>query len=297
MDLKDRNGNIVATDNGQDKFLEKLYGSVAGRSLLKVLTKPVISKVAGFFLDTKFSCFMIKPFIEKNNINMNEYLEKSFVSYNDFFTRKINPDFRPIDNDENVLISPADGRFSVYDIDDDSYFCVKDTPYNVMTITNSKKAAEIYKGGKFVIIRLCVDNYHRFCYLDNGHKTKNKFIPGKLHTVNPIANDYFKIYKENSRECSILYTENFGRIMQIEVGALMVGRIKNHDQASNIIKGNEKGLFEFGGSTICLLCEKDSVDIDKDLIKNTLDGFETKILMGERIGYRHITSLNLRFAK
>lgn len=288
MDLKDRNGNIVATDNGQDMLLKQLYGSVTGRSLLKVLTKPVISKIAGFFLDTKLSTFMIKPFIEKNNINMEEYVEKNYTSYNDFFTRKVKNDARKIENDSHILISPADGRVSVYDIDEDSYFMVKDTPYSVSTITNSQKAANIYKGGKFVIIRLCVDNYHRYCYIDNGRKTKNKFIQGRLHTVNPIANDYFKIYKENSRECSILYTENFGRVMQIEVGALMVGRIKNHDQAGFIYKGQEKGLFEFGGSTICLLLEKDSVSIDEDLITNTKEGFETKILMGEHIGVSSI---------
>lgn len=288
MDLKDRNGNIVATDNGQDMLLKQLYGSVTGRSLLKVLTKPVISKIAGFFLDTKLSTFMIKPFIEKNNINMEEYVEKNYTSYNDFFTRKVKNDARKIENDSHILISPADGRVSVYDIDEDSYFMVKDTPYSVSTITNSQKAAKIYKGGKFVIIRLCVDNYHRYCYIDNGRKTKNKFTQGRLHTVNPIANDYFKIYKENSRECSILYTENFGRVMQIEVGALMVGRIKNHDQAGFIYKGQEKGLFEFGGSTICLLLEKDSVSIDEDLITNTKEGFETKILMGEHIGVSSI---------
>ena len=94
----------------------------------------------------------------------------------------------------------------------------------------------------------------------------------------------YDIYKENSRECSILYTENFGKVMQIEVGALMVGRIVNYDQVSCIHKGSEKGRFEFGGSTICLLFEKDAVQIDSDLIKNTEDGFETAVKMGERIG-------------
>jgi phosphatidylserine decarboxylase len=286
MDCKDRNGIVVATDNSQDKLLKKLYGNVLGRSLLKVITLPAISKLAGFLLDTKFSCCLINSFIKNNNIDMSEYVEREYKSYNDFFTREIKKENRVIDNNSQILISPSDGRVSIYDIDEDSDFCIKDTLYNVETITNSKKAAKLYKGGKFVIIRLCVDNYHRYCYIDNGRKTKNKFIKGVLHTVNPIANDYFEIYKENSRECSVLYTENFGRVMQIEVGALMVGRIKNHHQNTTIEKGAEKGMFEFGGSTICLLFEKDMVEFDNDLIENTLDGYETAIKMGERIGIK-----------
>lgn len=287
MDCKNRDGSLYATDNSQDNFLKKLYGSIGGRCILKILTKPAISKVAGIFLDSGLSAFIIEPFIKKNNIDMSEYIQnKQYKSYNDFFTREIKKKCRPIDNNSQVFISPCDGRISIYDINDNSSFIIKDTLYNVETITKSKKAAEIYKNGTFVIIRLCVDNYHRYCYLDNGTKTRNKVIPGILHTVNPIANDYFEIYKENSRECSVLYTENFGRVMQIEVGALMVGRIKNFHEEYEFTKGAEKGTFEFGGSTICLLVEKDKVIFDNDIIKNTNDGYETAIKMGQRVGIK-----------
>lgn len=287
MDCKNRDGSLYATDNGQDNLLKKLYGSVGGRCALKILTKPVISELAGMFLDSKFSTFLINPFIKANNLDMSEYVSGvQYKSYNDFFTREIKSECRPIDNHSQIFISPCDGRISIYDINEDSSFLIKDTLYNVETITKSKKASNIYKNGKFVIIRLCVDNYHRYCYLDNGHKTKNKAIAGVLHTVNPIANDYFEIYKENSRECSVLYTENFGRVMQIEVGALMVGRIKNYDEEGSIKKGMPKGKFEFGGSTICLLVEKDKVIFDEDIIVNTNNGYETAIKMGEQIGIK-----------
>lgn len=287
MDCKNRDGSLYATDNGQDNLLKKLYGSIGGRIVLKVLTKPFVSNLTGIFLDSKLSTVLIKPFIKQNNIDMSDYMENiKYNSYNDFFTREIKSECRQIDNDYHSFISPADGRITIYDINEDSCFMIKDTKYNVETITKSKKAANIYKGGKFIIIRLCVDNYHRYCYLDNGRKSKNKVIPGKLHTVNPIANDYFEIYKENSRECSILYTENFGRVMQIEVGALMVGRIKNYHEECNIIKGHPKGKFEFGGSTICLLVEKGKVIFDEDIVENTNNGYETAIKMGERIGIK-----------
>lgn len=284
MNCKNRAGKIVYTDNGQDNLLKKLYDSESGRKLLSILVKPIVSKIGGWLLDTKFSTILINPFIKLNNIDMSDYVNKEFESYNDFFVRNIKPNKRFINYDKNVLISPSDGRVSVYDINDDSVFKIKDSYYTVESLTHSKKAHNYYKGGKCVIIRLCVDNYHRYCYIDNGYKSKNKFIQGVLHTVNPIACEHYDIYKENSRECTILYTENFGKVMQIEVGALMVGRIINYDQVSCIQKGSEKGRFEFGGSTICLLFEKDAVEIDADLIRNTEDGFETAVKMGERIG-------------
>ncbi len=284
MNCKNRAGKVVYTDNSQDNLLKKLYDSESGRKLLSVLVKPAISKLGGWLLDTKISTLLIKPFIKSNNIDMSDYVNKEFESYNDFFVRNIKPNKRFINYDKNVLISPSDGRVSVYDINDDSVFKIKDSYYTVESLTHSKKAHNYYKGGKCVIIRLCVDNYHRYCYIDNGYKSKNKFIQGVLHTVNPIACEHYDIYIENSRECTILYTENFGKVMQIEVGALMVGRIINYDQVSCIQKGSEKGRFEFGGSTICLLFEKDAVEIDADLIRNTEDGFETAVKMGERIG-------------
>ena len=284
MHCKDREGKIIYKDNGQDNFLKKLYGTCLGRKILKILINPRISRLGGAFLSTKMSSLLVNPFIKANNIDMSDYTERSYESFNDFFTRDLKPGKRFINRDKEVLISPSDGRVSVYEIDDNMTFNIKDSYYTVESLTHSKKAANYYKGGTCVIIRLCVDNYHRYCYIDNGYKTSNKFIPGVLHTVNPVACEYYDIYKENSRECSLLHTENFGKVMQIEVGALMVGKIVNYDEVACIHRGDEKGKFEFGGSTIVLLFKKDSVEIDDDLIENTKNGYETAVKMGERIG-------------
>ena len=284
MHCKDREGRIIHKDNGQDNFLKGLYGTVLGRKFLKILINPTISKLGGAVLSTKLSSLLVKPFIKANNIDMSDYTERAYASFNDFFTRDLKPGKRFINRDKEVLISPSDGRVSVYEIDDNMTLNIKDSYYTIESLTHSKKAANYYKGGTCVIIRLCVDNYHRYCYIDNGYKTTNKFIEGVLHTVNPVACEYYDIYKENSRECSLLHTENFGKVMQIEVGALMVGKIVNYDQVACIHRGDEKGKFEFGGSTIVLLFKKDTVDIDDDLIENTKNGYETAVKMGERIG-------------
>jgi len=136
-----------------------------------------------------------------------------------------------------------------------------------------------------LVFRLCVDDYHRYSYVDNGYLGPVRRINGVYHTVNPVAieagND---IYKENTRELSVLHSENFGKILQIEVGALMVGRIVNNDEKCHVSRGQEKGRFEFGGSTVILAFAKDMVKIKDEIIKNSAEDFETIVKMGDVIG-------------
>lgn len=287
MNYRDRKGNTTYNTTSQDRFLKKLYGSMMGRAALKVLTMPCISRLGGLFLNSPFSICMIKPFVTKNHINMSDYVETCYHSYNEFFTRQIQHDKRKIDMEPTHFISPSDGKISVYPIDEHAMFQIKHSNYTVASLLKSKKLAKKYEGGYCAIIRLTVDNYHRYCYVDSAKKSKNYFIPGILHTVNPVALEHVNIYKENSREFTLLKTEHFGTVTQVEVGALMVGKINNHMQSGFVHKGFEKGMFEFGGSTIVLLVQKDKVDFDEDILKNTSEGYETTVLMGEKIGKKH----------
>lgn len=272
---------------GQAKSLSFLYTTALGRTCLKFLVKPSISKISGRFLSTKLSTSMIKNFVKKNNIDLNEYEQRKFKSYNDFFTRKILESKRSIDMNKNAFISPCDSKLSVYNISDTSTFKIKDSYYTIQDLLDGNDVYKDYKNGLCLIFRLAVDDYHRYCYIDNGTKTNNTFIPGELHTVQPIALDNYNIYKRNCREYTILHTENFDDVVQIEVGALMVGKIVNLHQEYSFKKGEEKGMFEFGGSTIVLLVKENVIDIDKELLENTTKGLETIVKYGERIGVKH----------
>ena len=265
-----------------------LYRNKLGRLLLKIISLPIISKIAGWFMDRKISAIAIKRFIKKNNIDVSIYEEKKYTSYNDFFTRKIKSKCRKIDMNPKSLISPCDSKLSAYEINEKSVFKIKDSYYKVEDLLKDEKLAKKYQDGYCLIFRLCVDDYHRYCYIDNGKKNKNKFINGVLYTVRPIVLENYNIYKENSREYTTLKTENFGDVIQVEVGATIVGRIKNHHEEYNFTKGEEKGMFEFGGSTIVLLIEKNKVEIDKEIIDNTKQGYETVVKYGEKIGHKRI---------
>ena len=286
MKYKERNGEIINPDDSQDKFLERLYTTVIGRMIVKILINPVISNIGGWFMNSPFSRPLIKSFIINYLIDMSQYEKKEYRSYNDFFTRKILPEKRPIDMNKSHLISPCDSKLTVYDINKDSILTIKNTSYSLHSLLRDEKLVEKYQGGKALVFRLTVDDYHRYIYIDDGYKSHNRSIAGVYHTVNPIANDMYPIYRENHREYTMLRTDNFGDVIQMEVGALMVGRITNLHDKAKIRRGEEKGYFEYGGSTIVLLLEKDKASIDKDIIDNTKAGIETRVLCGQKIGTR-----------
>jgi len=268
------------------KQLNFYYNTFIGRIILKFVTLRYSWKVYGWYMDSKFSIKKIEEFIKLGKIDLSDYEKKEYKSFNEFFSRKILPDKRPIDMNPNTLISIADSKVRYAKITPDMRLKIKNSMYSVNDLLKNKELAEKYIDGDCLILRLTVSDYHRYCYLDNGTQGKNKKIKGVLHTVNSISQDRYKIYAQNSREYAILDTENFGQVVQIEVGALQVGRIKNFHESNKFVNGEEKGLFEFGGSTIILLFEKGRVQIDKDIIENSLKDIETKVIMGEKIGVK-----------
>lgn len=272
---------------GQNKSLSFLYKTIPGRMCLKFLVKPSVSKISGKFMNSKLSRINIKSFVKKNNIDLSEYEQRRFNSYNDFFTRKILVNKRIVDMNKNAFIAPCDSKLSAYKISHDSTFKIKDSYYTIYDLLDGNDIYKDYIDGLCLIFRLSTDDYHRYCYIDDGNKEKNVYIPGVLHTVQPIALDNYNIYKRNAREYTILHTKNFDDVIQIEVGALMIGKIVNLHENYIFSKGEEKGYFEFGGSTIVLLIKKDVVDIDKEFFENTRLNLETIVKYGERIGTKH----------
>ncbi|WP_455718847.1 phosphatidylserine decarboxylase [Anaerosporobacter sp.] len=284
MKYIDLNGNKIEKNTMQDRLLHEIYTSPAGRGVMKLIVNPVVSHLGGMVLNSRLSTLLIPSFIKKNGINLEDYVDQYYNSYNEFFTRQIKKEIRPVDEREDTIVSPSDGKVSAYEISDKLVVTIKNTKYTVASLLRNKELAEQYRGGYLVVVRLTVDDYHRYCYPVNGYKGKNYRIKGILHTVNPIANDYVKIYKENTREYTVIETKEFGDVIQMEVGALMVGKISNYHQELEVTKGQEKGRFEFGGSSIALLLDSHKVKLSQNLLTNTEEGYETMIQMGQAIG-------------
>ena len=253
----DRMGHITEEDSFQNNLLEKIYGSVAGRMMIRPLVTPVVSIAMGWLLDSRLSAAAVKPFIRFNHLDMSDYEKRKYTSYNDFFKRKIREGARHIDMEPGHFISPCDCRVSVYPADEKARLHIKQTEYTIEELLRNPSLGKRYQGGYVWVLRLCVQDYHRYIYPDNAAESGRIRIPGILHTVNPVAN---------------------------EVGALFVGRIENRPRKVSVKRGDEKGNFAFGGSTIVLITEKNAVKPDEDILNNSREGIETRVLMGEKIG-------------
>ena len=185
---------------------------------------------------------------------------------------------------------------------------IKGNSYSIEKILKAP-CPEFLKGGTLLVFRLSLPDYHRYIFPARGKLLRTKKIKGKLDSVRKEA-AHFKAFSENKREISLLELNGMGKILHVEVGAMLVGHIHNHvgckpsfdkvvechKEKRNIqfggknplsysfTAGEEKGYFSLGGSTIVeLLSEK--IVIDEDLFENTNKGLETKLEIGERIGY------------
>ena len=262
--------------------LRFLYKTVIGRAILKLLINPAVSKPAGFLLSTRFSKLFIPHFIKKNNIDLTDIAipVEGFASFNDFFTR-VRKTAVPKPAIAQ-LISPCEGFLTHLEIKKDIISDVKNTTYSLSDLLKDDKLAEIFENGTALIFRLTPANYHRYCYAADGNILRHEKISGKLHCVRPIALRTLPVFVQNSREYQLIESDSFGSIIQMEVGALMVGKISNHIsevQDQRVLAGEEKGYFEFGGSTIILLFQQGAVSIKKDLFdrKDAFDEIPVQI--------------------
>jgi phosphatidylserine decarboxylase len=275
-----------------EKYLNWSYCSPVGIGLVELLLKKkLFSKLYGHYCDTKISSRKIKSFIETLNIDMSMYSKAhdKYSSFNDFFIRSLNPKARIIPKDKNILISPCDGKVSAYvDIDLNNIVQIKGFTYSLKELLQDNELYNLYKGGTCLIFRLCPTDYHRFHFFDDGTCGDTTKIKGHYYSVNPIAlKSVKKLFCQNKREWSIFHSDNFSDVIYIEVGATCVGSIiQSYNPNSKIIKGDEKGYFKFGGSTVILFFKSDVVTIHEDIIAQTQLGFETSVLMGEKIGLK-----------
>lgn len=267
-------------------LLHFLYRNAVGRLVLRFLSSRMVSVAAGHFLDSPLSKGLIKPFIKYHGISLKDCTQAEFRCFNDFFCRKMRRDRRPVDRTPEILISPCDGLLSAYLLKREMVIPVKQSRFSLKELLGGDVIYREYEGGICLVFRLCVNHYHRYCYMDHGVKGENRFIEGKLHTVRPIALKTFPVFTENCREYTVIDTENFGKVVQMEVGAMLVGRILNYHGKQKIHRGQEKGRFLYGGSTVIVLLKKDTVRLPQSIFRATQAGLEVPVKLGEKIGIK-----------
>ncbi len=278
-----------------ETFLKIFYGDrffskFMQRFLLPILVQnPFASKFYGFLQKSFFSKRKVKPFIEKFNVDSSEFLDSvdSFCSFNDFFIRKLKFESRIITQGKDVAILPADARYLVYpNIEKSDGFLVKGKKFSLEEFLQSKDLANRYAKGSMLIARLCPTDYHRFHFPFNCMPYSSSLINGYLYSVNPMAlKKRIEIFSENKREITSLRTNHFGEVLFVEVGATNVGSIhQTFTPLEPYAKGDEKGYFSFGGSSLVLLFEPGTIQFDQDLLDASAERMEVRGLMGQSLG-------------
>ncbi len=267
-----------------DASIKWAYQTLSGKVFSSFLFgSSILSRILGWYFNSSLSKRKIAGAIEDLEINTSEFLkeEDEFTCFNDFFTRKLQDGSRPFSAEESDFSSPADGRLLVYDdLGESSKVKVKGVEDTLQSLFD--RDITEFDGGKAAVVRLCPADYHRFHFPCNGTVIEQVKVKGKYHSVNPIAlASKEKIFCVNKREYTIVQTEKFGKIAFMEVGAFGVAGIHQTFSGTNIEKMEEKGYFDFGGSTIVLIFQKDCIEFSEDLLKNSKIGVETLVKAGE----------------
>lgn len=273
-----------------EKAIHFLYNHAVGSKLNRWIARSsLVSKAFGWWQKRLWTKRSVIPFIESYKIDASEFLHspETFSSFNDFFIRKLKPEARPIDQKKETSVMPADARYLFFsNIAQTDGYVIKGRKFNLQALLQNGELAERYTRGSMVIARLCPTDYHRFHFPVDCIPTPPSLINGHLYSVNPLAlRKNIRIFTENKRMITHLDSQTFGKVLFIEVGATNVGAIhQTFTPGRSYQKGDEKGYFSFGGSSIIILFEPETIIFDEDLVKASQQRIEIRCLMGQSMG-------------
>jgi phosphatidylserine decarboxylase len=271
-------------------WLRFAYENPVGRGLVWLLARRrLFSAYYGWRMNRRYSAQEVIPFIVKYDLDVDEFARSAFdfKTFNEFFWRGLKPEARPIAGDERVAVLPADGRHLAFpDVDAAEGFYVKGAKFTLGELFGDQALADKFAGGAMLISRLCPVDYHRFHFPVAGVPGEPRLINGWLYSVSPVAlRKNIRYLVENKRVVTLVESPVFGTVAMIEVGATNVGSIKQtHVAGRPVAKGEEKGLFKFGGSCVITVFQRDRIKFDADFVKQSAECIETYARMGDRLG-------------
>ena len=272
------------------KWLRWTYETALGRLALNLLVKRAfVSRYYGWKMSLPASANKILPFIVDYNLDVDEFAKKpyAFKTFNEFFYRALKDDARPVVPGDRVAVLPTDGRhLAIQVIDAAQGFYAKGQRFDLRALLGDEALATEFAGGSLLISRLCPVDYHRFHFPVSGTPSEPRLINGWLYSVSPIALRQNLAYLwENKRMVTLVESPVFGRVALVEIGATMVGSIlQTFLPERAVAKGEEKGLFKFGGSCVVTIFKRGRIRLDADLVKTSAEGLEVYARMGDRLG-------------
>ena len=270
-------------------FLNWLYDSPSGRMASPFLKNKIPSKLYGYWMDHKSSRKKIDSFLEEHPMDLSPFVKPSaskqgWDSFNDFFIRSYKEGYAKF-SQYDQMPAYAEGRYFAWEsLDRLTTVPVKGYQLNRKQLLENRHMDPLFKDGPAMVCRLAPVDYHRFHFMDDGEVVDSWRILGDLDSVNPLSlSKNPGVHMENERQVTILSTKRFGTIAMIEVGAICVGKIVQTYTGDSFNRGQEKGYFKFGGSTVIILGEKGAWKPSQDILDQSAKGFETLIGLGDPI--------------
>ncbi len=275
-----------------ESWLRWTYETSLGQVALNWFVKrALVSRYYGWRMNWRFSAQKILPFITHYNLDVDEFAKNpfSFKTFNQFFYRALKSGARPIAGQagDRVAVLPADGRhLALQNVDAADGFYAKGQKFSLASFLGDPALAAEFAGGSLLISRLCPVDYHRFHFPVSGQPNEPRLINGVLYSVSPVAlRGNLSYLWENKRMVTLVDSPQFGKVAVCEIGATMVGTILQTfvpDRA--VAKGDEKGLFKFGGSCVVTIFQPGRIKFDADLLEHSAQQREVYAKMGEQLG-------------
>jgi phosphatidylserine decarboxylase len=273
-----------------ERWLRFAYGSPAGRLVVWLFaSRRLFSWYYGRRMNDPKSEMLIYKFIADYEIDAMEFAKSAFSykTFNEFFHRALKPEARPVDPLPAAAVLPADGRHLAFaNVDAAEGFYVKGAKFTLAQLLGEPALAQRFLGGSMLISRLCPCDYHRFHFPVSGVPSEARLIKGRLYSVSPIALRTQILYLvRNKRFVTLITSPEFGTVAMVEVGATNVGSIiQGFIPEQPAKKGDEKGMFAFGGSCVITLFERGRIRFAEDILRHSADCIETYARMGDRLG-------------
>jgi phosphatidylserine decarboxylase len=278
-------------------WLRFAYDNPAGRFFVWAMARRALfSQFYGAKMNNPVSALRILPFIAKYGIDVDEFAKSPFdyKTFNEFFFRALKPGVRPVAAGEKVAVFPADGRHLAFpDVTTAPGFYVKGATFTLAEMLgetklpeNKRTLAHAFARGSMLISRLCPVDYHRFHFPVSGVPAESRAIDGWLYSVSPVAlRRNLRYLVANKRQVTLIESPAFGQVAMVEVGATNVGSIRQtYVPGRPMTKGDEKGMFAFGGSCVVTIFQRGRITFDADIVGQSAQHVETYAKVGDRLG-------------
>lgn len=274
-----------------DKFINFLYSKVRENStkMFNLATSKTTTKLLKFFNYTKkMTYYDIINYLDKMNINKDEIYDdiSSYRNLGDIFQRKIKYwECRPMEDDPEIIVSPADSKMIPGSFSETSAIFIKDKFFSLDDLLLKEKWVNRFKDGDFAVFRLTPDEYHYNHLPVSGEIIDIYELDGSYHSCNPTSTiSLITPLSMNRRIVTIINTDvtygsNIGMVAFVEVVAMMIGEISQEYSSEKydnprpiregdfVIKGQPKSLYKPGSSTDILIFEKDKIIFDSDILE------------------------------